>query len=89
VSKSPRGDACIEVSVVGFKLVDHCEEGWCGDFYEGADQVESGANAIAPDGGLRLRESDEPGVVPVATRTAVSALFEPIKVGGRARTRSE
>lgn len=45
-----------------------------------------GANCVnvaaAPDGTLRLRESDDPDVILATTRSGLSALLESIKAGG-------
>ncbi|WP_327258706.1 DUF397 domain-containing protein [Streptomyces sp. NBC_01240] len=44
--------------------------------------------AAAPDGTLRLQESDEPDVVLTATRAGMSALLAAVKAGARAGGRS-
>lgn len=41
--------------------------------------------AAAPDGTLRLRESDEPGTVLTVTPDALAGLLAVVKAGGRAR----
>ncbi|MGW3162741.1 DUF397 domain-containing protein [Streptomyces sp. NPDC001142] len=45
--------------------------------------------AAAPDGTLRLRESDDPDVIIVATRGGLSALLASIKAGGNLGTQPE
>lgn len=40
--------------------------------------------AAAPDGTLRLRESDDPDVIIAASRAGLSALLASIKTGGSA-----